>query len=83
MMRALLALTRRAAFMISAAIVLTAVIVALAAPWLPLPDPNAMDAPPYDPAEARARSMRDYVVWGCVGVMLASVIALGVWFVGT
>lgn len=40
-------------------------------------------APPYDPAEARARSMRDYVVWGCVGVILASAIALGVWFVGT
>ena len=37
-------------------------------------------APPYDPNAARARSMQDYVVWGCVAVILASGIALIVWF---
>lgn len=37
-------------------------------------------APPYDPAQARARTVRDYVVWGSVAVMLASAIALAVWF---
>jgi hypothetical protein len=37
-------------------------------------------APPYDPEEARARKVREYVIWGCVAVMLASVIALVVWF---
>lgn len=40
-------------------------------------------APPYDPAEARKRSMREYVVWGSLAVMLASAIALVVWFVAT
>jgi hypothetical protein len=37
-------------------------------------------APPYDPKEARARTVRDYVIWGCVAIILASIIALGVWF---
>ena len=37
-------------------------------------------APPYDPNEARARSLQDYIVWGCVVVILASGIALVVWF---
>src|SRR5258706_5094808 len=38
-------------------------------------------APPYDPGEARARSFREYLVWGCVALMIASGIALVVWFV--
>jgi hypothetical protein len=38
-------------------------------------------APPYDPEAARARQVREYVIWGCVAVILASVIALVVWFV--
>ncbi len=38
-------------------------------------------APPYDPRAARQRSMRDYVVWGCLAVILASAVALVVWFV--
>ena len=38
-------------------------------------------APPYDPKEARARTMREYVIWGCLAVILASGIALVVWFV--
>lgn len=37
-------------------------------------------APPYDPVEARARKVREYVIWGCLSVILASVIALVVWF---
>ncbi len=39
-------------------------------------------APPRDPAEVRARRVRDYVIWGCVSVILASAIALAVWFIG-
>jgi hypothetical protein len=38
-------------------------------------------APPYDPHEARKRSAQDYVMWGCIAVILASAIALVVWFV--
>jgi hypothetical protein len=40
-------------------------------------------APPYDPTEARKRNMKEYVVWGCVAVILASAIALVFWFVAT
>lgn len=40
-------------------------------------------APPYDAAEARARSVRDLVVWGSVAVIIASAIALVVWFVAS
>lgn len=38
-------------------------------------------ASPYDPKAARARAMREYVIWGCLAVILASAIALVVWFV--
>jgi hypothetical protein len=38
-------------------------------------------APPYDPHEARKRSFREYAIWGCVALILASAIALVVWFV--
>jgi hypothetical protein len=37
-------------------------------------------APPYDPKAARAKTMRANVVWACIVVILASVIALVVWF---
>jgi hypothetical protein len=37
-------------------------------------------APPYDPHKARVRSLQDYVIWGCVAIILASAIALVVWF---
>lgn len=40
-------------------------------------------APPYDPAEARKRTVREYVVWGSLAVIIASAIALVVWFVAT
>lgn len=39
-------------------------------------------APPYDPKAARAKSTREYIVWGCVAVIIASAIAVVVWFVG-
>ena len=38
-------------------------------------------APPYDPAQARARTVRDYVMWGSLAVALAVVIAVAVWMV--
>ena len=38
-------------------------------------------APPYDPEKARARRLREYVIGGCVAVILACAIALVVWFV--
>jgi hypothetical protein len=38
-------------------------------------------APPRDPREARARKVRDYVIWGCVVVILASLVMLAVWFI--
>jgi len=37
-------------------------------------------AQPYNPKEARARAVREYVIWGCIAVILASAIALVVWF---
>lgn len=38
-------------------------------------------APPRNPVDARARKTRDFIVWGSVCVILACVIALGIWFV--
>lgn len=38
-------------------------------------------APPYDPKAARAKSTREYIVWGCIAVIIASAIAVVVWFV--
>ena len=38
-------------------------------------------APPYDPHEARKRSVREYAFWACIAVMIGSGIALGVWFI--
>jgi hypothetical protein len=38
-------------------------------------------APPRDPSAARVRKLQDYVLWGSVSVILASVIALIIWFV--
>lgn len=37
-------------------------------------------APPRDPVEVRSRRRRDFVVWGSVCVILACVVALGIWF---
>jgi hypothetical protein len=38
-------------------------------------------APPYDPKAARAKTTREYILWGCVAVIIASAIAVVVWFV--
>ncbi len=40
-------------------------------------------APPYDPAEARNRTVREYIVWGSLAVILACGIALAIWFAAT
>ena len=37
-------------------------------------------APPLTAREVRARRARDYVIWGCLAVMIASVFAVGMWF---
>ncbi len=37
-------------------------------------------APPRDPREARARRLRDNVVWACVAIVLACAIMLAIWF---
>jgi len=38
-------------------------------------------APPRDPRQARARRVRDNVVWACVAVVLACAISLAIWLV--
>jgi hypothetical protein len=38
-------------------------------------------APPRDPLEVRARRVRDLVIWGAVSVIVASAVALVIWFV--
>ncbi len=37
-------------------------------------------APPRDPAEVRARRVQDYILWGSISIILASAIALAIWF---
>jgi hypothetical protein len=37
-------------------------------------------APPRDPAEVRSRRMRDLVLWSSVVVIVASVVAVVIWF---
>ncbi len=81
MVPALLALSRRAAFLISAAIVVVTVIVAVTAPWLPLPDPNGMEAAPYEPpgpghwlgTDNYGRDVLARLAWGA---QLALIVAL-------
>ena len=51
------------------------------------PLPNAQPknlgylAPPRNRAEVRSRRMRDLVIWSCVAVIIASGVALVIWFV--
>lgn len=40
-------------------------------------------APPYNASEARRRTVREYLVWGSLAVVLACGIALVVWFAAT
>jgi len=37
-------------------------------------------APPRDPKEARARKLRDFVIWGCAVVVVGCGVMLAVWF---
>jgi hypothetical protein len=37
-------------------------------------------APPRDAGAARVRKFQDYVLWGSVSVILASIVALAIWF---
>jgi len=37
-------------------------------------------APPRDPDQARTKRMHDLVVWGSVSVIVASAVALVIWF---
>ena len=47
----------------------------------PIPKDLGRLAPPRDASAARVRKLQDYVLWGSVSVILASVIALIIWFV--
>jgi len=38
-------------------------------------------APPRDPAEVRSRQFRELVLWASVAVIVASIVALVIWFV--
>ena len=38
-------------------------------------------APPRDAGAARVRKVQDYILWGSVSVILASVVALAIWFI--
>ncbi|MGE0545634.1 MAG: hypothetical protein AB7O24_09885 [Kofleriaceae bacterium] len=42
--------------------------------------PRGNLAPPRDPRQARARRTRDFLLWGSLVVILASGMALGIWF---
>ena len=39
-------------------------------------------APPRNAAEVRSRRVRDLILWSSVAVMVASVVALVIWFIG-
>jgi len=76
-------LRSRAAFAVSAAIVALAVAAALAAPYLPLPPPEAMAATPYlPPSEAHwlgtdnfGRDVLARVVWGARLALLVAIVS--------
>ncbi len=38
-------------------------------------------AAPRDPAQARARRTHDNIIWGCVAVIIAALVALAIWFI--
>ncbi len=46
----------------------------------PIPQDLGRLAPPRDASAARVRKLQDYVLWGSVSVILASGIALVIWF---
>jgi peptide/nickel transport system permease protein len=76
-------LLRRPASAISAVIVLFALAVALAAPYLPLPDPTAMAAAPYEPpgpehwlgTDNFGRDLLSRLVWGTRLALLVAIVS--------
>jgi hypothetical protein len=51
---------------------------------LPNAQPKSLGylAPPRDRAEVNSRRVRDLVMWSCVAVIIASGVALAIWFIG-
>ena len=76
-------LARRPSMLLSALVVLLALAVAIAAPWLPLPDPAAMAAPPYEPPGATyllgtdnfGRDILSRLVWGTRLALLVAIVS--------
>ncbi len=77
------ALRSRVALWISAFIILVALVIAVAAPFLPLPDPNAMDAIPYAPPGAEhwlgtdnfGRDILSRLVWGTQLALIVAIVS--------
>jgi peptide/nickel transport system permease protein len=74
---------RTPALAISALVVTVAVVVAVAAPWLGLPDPDAMEAIPYQPPGAAhwfgtdnfGRDVLSRIVWGTRLALIVAVVS--------
>ncbi len=74
---------RTPAIVISLLVVALAVVVAVAAPWLGLPDPDAMEAIPYQPPNARhwfgtdnfGRDVLSRIVWGTRLALIVAVVS--------
>ncbi len=79
----LAALASRTAFVLSVAVILLAALVAVAAPWLPLPDPNAMDGMPYAPpgpehwlgTDNFGRDILSRLVWGTRLALMVAIVS--------
>ncbi len=76
-------LAGRIAFLLSAALVAIAVVVAIAAPWLPIADPDAMEALPYLPpggvhplgTDNYGRDVLARLVWGTRLALLVALVS--------
>ncbi|MBM3545590.1 MAG: dipeptide/oligopeptide/nickel ABC transporter permease/ATP-binding protein [Alphaproteobacteria bacterium] len=74
---------RRPAIALSALVLVFALAVALAAPWLPLPDPTAMAASPYEPPGAAhwlgtdnfGRDILSRLVWGTRLALMVAIVS--------
>lgn len=77
------ALRSRAALLVSALVILIAFATAVAAPFLPLPDPDAMDAVPYMPPGGEhwlgtdnfGRDILSRVVWGTQLALIVAIVS--------
>ncbi len=73
----------RIALALSAGVIAIAIVTALAAPFLPLPDPSAMDAPPYTPPGAEhwlgtdnfGRDVFARLIWGTQLALLVAIVS--------